>query len=137
MNILTERDRNRLVEYRNELSRFAPEVIVDLILSSGDQARERSRFGCSLNALYLSSGIVLPKFMVERLIRWLPMWFLVVAQSPIKFLHEARKLLRVVFMNGGSAKNCQVLRGSWGIEPSLLACMPSSGASASRSTESN
>ena len=104
MNILTERDRNRLVEYRNELSRFAPEVIVDLILSSGDQARERSRFGCSLNALYLSSGIVLPKFMVERLIRWLPMWFLVVAQSPIKFLHEARKLLRVVFMNGSSGE---------------------------------
>src|SRR5437870_7231936 len=33
-------DRNRFVEYRNELSRFAPEVIVDLILSSGDQARE-------------------------------------------------------------------------------------------------
>ena len=35
-----EGDRNRFVEYRNELSRFAPEVIVDLILSSGDQARE-------------------------------------------------------------------------------------------------
>ncbi len=37
-------DRNRLVEYRNELSRFAPEVIVDLILSSGDQARDLMRF---------------------------------------------------------------------------------------------
>src|SRR5438105_15528336 len=36
-------DRNRFVEYRNELSRFAPEVIVDLILSSGDQARELMR----------------------------------------------------------------------------------------------
>jgi nucleoside-diphosphate-sugar epimerase len=33
-------DRNRLSEYRNELRRFAPEVIVDLILSSGVQARE-------------------------------------------------------------------------------------------------
>ena len=38
-----EGDRNRFVEYRNELSRFAPEVIVDLILSSGDQARELMR----------------------------------------------------------------------------------------------
>ncbi len=36
-------DRNRLVEYRNELSRFGPEVIVDLILSSGDQARDLTR----------------------------------------------------------------------------------------------
>lgn len=36
-------DRNQLVEYRNELSRFAPEVIVDLILSSGEQARELMR----------------------------------------------------------------------------------------------
>jgi nucleoside-diphosphate-sugar epimerase len=36
-------DHNRLVEYRNELSRFAPEVIVDLILSSGDHARDLMR----------------------------------------------------------------------------------------------
>ena len=36
-------DRNQLAEYRNELSRFAPEVIVDLILSSGEQARELMR----------------------------------------------------------------------------------------------
>ena len=35
-----QRDRNRLVEHRNEISRFAPEVIVDLILSSGEHARE-------------------------------------------------------------------------------------------------
>lgn len=36
-------DRNRLVEYRNEFRRFAPEVIVDLILSWGEQARELTR----------------------------------------------------------------------------------------------
>jgi nucleoside-diphosphate-sugar epimerase len=36
-------DRNRLVEYRDEFSRFAPEVIVDLILSWGEQARELTR----------------------------------------------------------------------------------------------
>ncbi len=36
-------DRNRLVQYRNVLSRFSPEVIVDLILSSGEQARELMR----------------------------------------------------------------------------------------------
>src|SRR5260370_4206234 len=36
-------DRNRLVEYRNELSRFAPEGIADLILSSGDPARDLIR----------------------------------------------------------------------------------------------
>src|SRR5207237_3483076 len=39
----TQGDRDRLGEYRNELSRFAPEVIVDLILSSGEQARELMR----------------------------------------------------------------------------------------------
>jgi nucleoside-diphosphate-sugar epimerase len=32
-------DRNRLVDYRNQFCRFAPELIVDLILSSGEQAR--------------------------------------------------------------------------------------------------
>src|SRR5437870_4665646 len=36
-------DRNRLPDYRNQLRRFAPELIVDLILSSGEQARELVR----------------------------------------------------------------------------------------------
>jgi hypothetical protein len=45
-----EGDRNRLVEYRNRLSRFAPEVIVDLILSSGEQARELMRTVCDVAA---------------------------------------------------------------------------------------
>jgi len=33
-------DRNRLSDYRNQLQRFSPDVIVDLILSSGEQARQ-------------------------------------------------------------------------------------------------
>jgi nucleoside-diphosphate-sugar epimerase len=33
-------DRNRLPEYRADFKRFSPEVIVDLILSSGDQAQQ-------------------------------------------------------------------------------------------------
>lgn len=33
-------DRNRLSDYRNELRRFSPDVIIDLILSSGNQARQ-------------------------------------------------------------------------------------------------
>ncbi len=33
-------DRNRLSDYRIHLQRFSPEVIVDLILSSGEQARQ-------------------------------------------------------------------------------------------------
>src|SRR6266481_696855 len=33
-------DRNRLSHYEDELRRFSPDVIVDLILSSGDQARQ-------------------------------------------------------------------------------------------------
>jgi len=33
-------DRNRLPDYRNQLQRFSPDVIVDLILSSGEQARQ-------------------------------------------------------------------------------------------------
>jgi nucleoside-diphosphate-sugar epimerase len=32
-------DRNRLAEYREQFARFAPEVVVDMILSSGAQAR--------------------------------------------------------------------------------------------------
>ncbi len=33
-------DRNRLPDYRNQLQRFSPDVIIDLILSSGEQARQ-------------------------------------------------------------------------------------------------
>ena len=33
-------DRNRLSDYRNQFQRFSPHVIVDLILSSGEQARQ-------------------------------------------------------------------------------------------------
>ena len=33
-------DRNRLPDYRNQLQQFSPDVIVDLILSSGEQARQ-------------------------------------------------------------------------------------------------
>lgn len=33
-------DRNRLAEYRRELLRFAPEIVIDIILSSGRQAKE-------------------------------------------------------------------------------------------------
>jgi nucleoside-diphosphate-sugar epimerase len=33
-------DRNRLSDYRNQLKRFSPDVVVDLILSSGEQARQ-------------------------------------------------------------------------------------------------
>jgi nucleoside-diphosphate-sugar epimerase len=33
-------DRNRLRDYQNDLRRFSPELIIDLILSSGEQARE-------------------------------------------------------------------------------------------------
>jgi len=33
-------DRNRLFDYEGQLRRFSPDVIVDLILSSGDQARQ-------------------------------------------------------------------------------------------------
>ncbi|MGA7647506.1 MAG: NAD-dependent epimerase/dehydratase family protein, partial [Terriglobales bacterium] len=33
-------DRNRLPDYRDQLQRFSPDVIVDVILSSGEQARQ-------------------------------------------------------------------------------------------------
>ena len=33
-------DRNRLSDYRNQLQRFSPDVVIDLILSSGEQARQ-------------------------------------------------------------------------------------------------
>ncbi|HKN33599.1 MAG TPA: NAD-dependent epimerase/dehydratase family protein, partial [Terriglobales bacterium] len=33
-------DRDRLPQYRGDIARFAPEVVVDLILSSGHQAKQ-------------------------------------------------------------------------------------------------
>ncbi len=33
-------DRNRLSDYLSQLRQFSPDVIIDLILSSGDQARQ-------------------------------------------------------------------------------------------------
>jgi len=33
-------DRNRLHDYRDQLQRFSPDVIIDVILSSGEQARQ-------------------------------------------------------------------------------------------------
>jgi len=33
-------DRNRLSQYRGDMARFAPDVVVDLILSSGRQAKQ-------------------------------------------------------------------------------------------------
>jgi nucleoside-diphosphate-sugar epimerase len=33
-------DRNRLFDYRNQLQQFSPDVIIDMILSSGEQARQ-------------------------------------------------------------------------------------------------
>src|SRR6185369_14337819 len=33
-------DRNRLSDYRSQIQQFSPDVIIDLILSSGEQARQ-------------------------------------------------------------------------------------------------
>jgi nucleoside-diphosphate-sugar epimerase len=38
--VVIQGDRNRLPEYRNQFLQFAPDVIIDLILSSGEQGRE-------------------------------------------------------------------------------------------------
>jgi len=43
-------DRNRLRDYEAELRRFAPQVIIDMILSSGDQAVQLVDLACDLNA---------------------------------------------------------------------------------------
>jgi nucleoside-diphosphate-sugar epimerase len=50
-------DRNRLSDYRREIAGFAPEVIVDLILSSGEQARALMNFarGIARRVVALSS----------------------------------------------------------------------------------
>lgn len=43
-------DRNRLNAFEGEIRRFAPQVIVDMILSSGNQAETLAAFARSLNA---------------------------------------------------------------------------------------
>jgi nucleoside-diphosphate-sugar epimerase len=53
-------DRNRLSGYRDRIRRFAPDVIVDFILSSGDQARELMSVvsGITNRVIAISSGDV-------------------------------------------------------------------------------
>ena len=53
-------DRNNLADYRNDFRRNAPDVVVDLILSNGSQARELMDVfrGMAGRALALSSGDV-------------------------------------------------------------------------------
>jgi nucleoside-diphosphate-sugar epimerase len=50
-------DRNRLIEHRDEIAQFAPEVVIDLILSSGGQARElmHSLYGIVRRVVAISS----------------------------------------------------------------------------------
>lgn len=43
-------DRNRLRDHQAELRRFAPEVIIDMVLSSGAQAKQLVDVACDLNA---------------------------------------------------------------------------------------
>jgi nucleoside-diphosphate-sugar epimerase len=43
-------DRNRLLEYLGEFRKFSPEVIVDMVLSSGEQARQLMTVARDLNA---------------------------------------------------------------------------------------
>ncbi len=61
-------DRNRLRNYENRLRPFAPQVIIDLLLSSGAQASQLADLACNLNArvvaissmdVYRAWGIVL------------------------------------------------------------------------------
>ena len=47
-------DRNRLPDYENELRRFAPEVIIDMVLCSGEQARQLIAVADRLNARVLA-----------------------------------------------------------------------------------
>jgi nucleoside-diphosphate-sugar epimerase len=53
-------DRNRLSDYRDQLKRIAPDVIVDLILSSGEQAGELMNVarGLTRRVVAISSGDV-------------------------------------------------------------------------------
>lgn len=43
-------DRNRLQDYESELRQFAPAIIIDMILSSGDQAEQLVEVASTLNA---------------------------------------------------------------------------------------
>lgn len=43
-------DRNRLIEYLVEFREFSPDVIVDMVLSSGEQARQLMTVAGELNA---------------------------------------------------------------------------------------
>ena len=43
-------DRNRLLEYLRELREFSPDVIIDMVLSSGEQARQLMAGAKELNA---------------------------------------------------------------------------------------
>jgi len=43
-------DRNRLGDHEPELRRFAPQIIIDMILSSGQQAEQLVDLACDLNA---------------------------------------------------------------------------------------
>jgi len=45
-----EGDRNRLGKYVDQLRRFAPQVIIDMILSSGEQAKQLVELAVELNA---------------------------------------------------------------------------------------
>jgi len=45
-----EGDRNRLGEYTDQFRRFAPQVIIDMILSSGEQAEQLVELAVELNA---------------------------------------------------------------------------------------
>jgi len=45
-----EGDRNRLGEYADHFRRFAPQVIIDMILSSGEQAEQLVKLAVELNA---------------------------------------------------------------------------------------
>ena len=53
-------DRNRLADYRDELKSFAPDVIVDFVLSSGQQARDLMQIATGLTGrvVALSTGDV-------------------------------------------------------------------------------
>jgi hypothetical protein len=49
-------DRNRLIEYLGEFREFSPDVIVDMVLSSGEQARQLMMVAGELNARVVAIG---------------------------------------------------------------------------------
>src|SRR5260370_32516304 len=59
-------DRNRLSDYEGQLRRFSPDVIVDLILSSGEQARQlvETAHEIARRAIAISSMDVYPAWVV-------------------------------------------------------------------------